>query len=73
MLYTLDNSKPIIKFLHSSNDSLIIDNENVRILAIIAFALHTLYFRYSPVVELLDNDLVKVIEQISRNIDVENK
>lgn len=32
VLYTLANSEPIIKFLHGSNNSIINDKENVKIL-----------------------------------------
>jgi hypothetical protein len=73
MLYTLANSEPIIKFLHRSNDSFDIDKENVKILAFITFILNILYVSHSPTEELLDNDLVKLTGQMSRNIVVEDE
>jgi predicted acetyltransferase len=73
MLYTIANSEPIIKFLHGSNDSFNIDKENVKILAVIVFILNILYVRHSPTEELLDNDLVKLTGQMSRNIVVEDE
>ena len=54
MLSILANSKPVVEFLHGSADSLSNDGDNIKILAMIAFILYTLYIRYVGIEKFID-------------------
>ena len=49
------------------------DKENVKILAIIAFILYTLYLRYSGIEESVDDDLGKLFVRLSKAVAVEGE
>ena len=56
-----------IEFLHGSDDhSFSNDNDNVKILAMIAFTLYILYLRYAGIEKLVDDDLNKLFVRLSR-------
>jgi len=55
MLSILANSKPVVEFLHGSADSLSNDGDNIKILAMIAFILYTLYIRYVGIEKFIDD------------------
>jgi hypothetical protein len=65
MLSVLAYSDPVVKFLHGSSHSFSNDNDNVKILTTIVFALYILYFRYVGVEKLADDDLNKSFVQLS--------
>ena len=67
MLSILAYSKPVVEFLHGSDDhSFSNDNDNVKILAMIAFILYILYLRYVGIEKLVDDDLNKLFVRLSR-------
>ena len=69
MLSILAYSKPVIEFLHGSDDrSFSNDNDNVKILAMIAFSLYILYLRYVVVEKLVEDDLNKLFLRLSRAV-----
>jgi hypothetical protein len=55
MLSILAYSKPVVEFLHGSADSLRNDDDNTKILAMIAFILYTLYIRYVGIEKFIDD------------------
>ena len=66
MLSVLAYSKPLIEFLDGSDHTFSSDEGNVKILAIIAFALYILYLRYEGVEKLADDELDKLFVPLSR-------
>ena len=69
----LANSEIVVKFLNRSDDSIGNDKENVKILAIIAFILYTLYLRYSGIEESVDDDLGTLFVRLSKAVAVEGE
>jgi hypothetical protein len=65
MLSVLAYSKPLVEFLDGSDHSFSNDEDNVKILAMIAFALYILYLRYGGA-EKRDDDLNKLFVPLSR-------
>jgi hypothetical protein len=65
MLSVLAYSDPVVKFLRGSDHSFSNDNDNVKILTMIALILYILYFRYVGVEKLLDDDLNKLFVRLS--------
>ncbi|HET7390241.1 MAG TPA: hypothetical protein VFJ51_05410, partial [Nitrososphaeraceae archaeon] len=61
MLSILANSKPVVEFLHGSADSLSNDGDNIKILAMIAFILYTLYIRYVGIEKFIDGGLEEFV------------
>lgn len=69
MLSILAYSEPIVEFLHASDDrSFSNDNDNVKILAMIAFSLYILHLRYVGIEELVEDDLNKLYVRLSRAV-----
>ena len=69
MLCILAYSEPVVEFLHLWNDhSFSNDNDNVKILEMIAFSLYILYLRYVGVEQLVDDDLNKLFVRLSRAV-----
>ncbi len=66
MLSVLAYSKPLVEFLDGSDHSFSSDEDSVKILAMIAFALYILYLRYGGVEKLADDDLNKLFVPLSR-------
>ena len=67
MLSIVAYSEPFVEFLHGSDDhSFSNDNDNVKILAMIAFTLYILYLRYAGIEKLVDDDLNKLFVRLSR-------
>jgi hypothetical protein len=66
MLSVLAYSDPVVKFLQGSDHSFSNDNDNVKILATIAFTLYILYLRYGGIEKLADDDLNKLFVRLSR-------
>ena len=67
MLSLVAYSEPFVEFLHGSDDhSFSNDNDNVKILAMIAFTLYILYLRYAGIEKLVDDDLNKLFVRLSR-------
>jgi hypothetical protein len=67
MLWVIAKSKPLVEFLDGSDHSFSNDNDNVKILATIAFTLYILYFRDVGVEKLVDDDdLNKLFVRLSR-------
>jgi hypothetical protein len=67
MLSIIAYSDPVAKFLQGSDQSFSNDNDNVKILAMIAFTLYILYFRDVGVEKLVDDDdLNKLFVRLSR-------
>jgi hypothetical protein len=67
MLSIVAYSEPFVEFLHASDDhSFSNDNDNVKILAMIAFTLYILYLRYAGIEKLVDDDLNKLFVRLSR-------
>jgi cell division protein FtsB len=67
MLSILANSEPVVEFLHRSDDhSFSNDNDNVKILALIAFILHILLLRYVGVEKLVEDDVNKLFVRLSK-------
>jgi hypothetical protein len=73
MLSISTNSEIVVKFLNRSDDSIGNDKENVKILAIIAFILYTLYLRYSGIEESVDDDLGRLFVRLSKVVAVEGE
>ena len=61
MLSILAYSKPVVEFLHGSADSLSNDGDNIKILAMIAFILYTLYIRYVGIEKFIDGGLEEFV------------
>jgi hypothetical protein len=59
------SSKPLVEFLDGSDHSFSSDEDNVKILAMIAFALYILYIRYGG-----DDDLDKLFVPLSKDAAV---
>jgi hypothetical protein len=57
MLSILAYSKPVVEFLHGSADSLSNDDDNIKILAMIAFILYIVCIRYVGIEKLIDGSL----------------
>jgi hypothetical protein len=69
MLSVLAYSDPVVKFLRGLDHSFSNDNDNVKILATIAFTLYILYFRYVGVEKLVDDgDLNKLFVRLSSTV-----
>ena len=69
MLCILAYSEPVVEFLHGSDDhSFSNDNDNVKILEMIAFSLYILYLRYVGVEKLVEDDLNKLFVRLSRAV-----
>jgi predicted nucleic acid-binding Zn-ribbon protein len=69
MLSILAYSEPIVEFLHASDDrSFRNDNDNVKILAMIAFSLYILHLRYVGIEKPVDDDLNKLYVLLSRAV-----
>jgi hypothetical protein len=66
ILSVLAYSKPLVEFLDGSDHSFSSDEDSVKILAIIAFALYILYFRYVGAEKLVDDDL-KLFVSLSKD------
>jgi cell division protein FtsB len=67
MLSIIAYSDPVVKFLQGSDQSFSNDNDNVKILATIAFTLYILYLRYVAMERLPDDgDLNKLFVRLSR-------
>jgi hypothetical protein len=67
MLSIIAYSDPVVKFLQGSDHSFSNDNDNVKILATIAFTLYILYLRYVAMERLPDDgDLNKLFVRLSR-------
>ena len=66
MLSVLAYSKPLVEFLDGSDHSFSSDEDSVKILSMIAFALCILYFRYVGAEKLVDDDL-KLFVSLSKD------
>jgi hypothetical protein len=69
VLCILAYSEPVVEFLHRWDDhSFSNDNDNVKILEMIAFSLYILYLRYVGVEKLVDDDLNRLFVRLSRAV-----
>jgi hypothetical protein len=66
ILSVLAYSKPLVEFLDGSDHSFSSDEDSVKILSMIAFALCILYFRYVGAEKLVDDDL-KLFVSLSKD------
>jgi hypothetical protein len=66
VLSVLAYSKPLIEILDGSDNSFRSDEDSVKILSMIAFALCILYFRYVGAEKLVDDDL-KLFVSLSKD------